>query len=225
MNSHESNDSMDRFVGMVSDFCAQNGVIYIESSGDVAVSGGLTASGSFNYKNSNYNDSPTLEVMRTDDPRWVSILAHEFCHVKQWKAGKLDMAFSLSYPSIANSWVSGDIEVEEEEIHGIIRSIQEIEWDCERETIKTIWEHRLPISIKDYSQGANAYVSFYWIYLLFRRWYHKDNKPYNIPGVYRQFSPVFKPWSYFEIPRKIPLLLTCTEPPVEKVVKSNPKGE
>ena len=58
----------------------------------------------------------------------------------------------------------------------------ELEWDCERRSIRKITRNKLPIDLKEYAQRANAYVLGYHWTLANRKWCKKSYEEDSVWG-------------------------------------------
>ncbi len=121
---------------------------------------------------------------------WLPILVHESCHMDQWieqskvwidsKIGSLDKMDILSL------WLNGYVELNAQQLDNYIRSIRDVELDCEKRTVEKIKKYGLPIDPKEYTQRANAYVLFYNHMMKTRKWYVPGNEPYNNSKIWSQ---------------------------------------
>lgn len=102
-----------------------------------------------------------------DTESWVSVFVHETCHIDQsrqrpeWHeemelaVGKLD------------HWMAGN---KVDLIDSVVSHVIEMEWDCERRSIRKIKLNNLPFCLDDYIQKANAYILGYHWTRVHRKW-------------------------------------------------------
>lgn len=116
------------------------------------------------------------------------ILAHEYCHMKQWQEGyKLWDAAGESL-DIIDRWLDGkDFQNIKKHI-GIAR---DLELDNEIRTSKLIKKYDLGITPSLYIKKSNAYVLFYNWMLVSRRWSRPKNAPYKNERILKAMSPRF----------------------------------
>jgi hypothetical protein len=103
----------------------------------------------------------------------MDIFVHETCHLDQqlqrpaWHEHKEDSIEKL------DQWLAGKkVKNIESHIHHVI----ELEWDCEKRSMRKISRNRLPMNLKDYAKMANAYIlGYHWI-LRNREWCKKSYK-------------------------------------------------
>lgn len=114
-------------------------------------------------------DSKTLAVATNRrEEVWLGVLLHEYSHLTQWvedapvwRAAKSDM-----WDWLAGKRVKG--------IRESIRTVQDVEADCERRTIRLIRELDAPVDLESYTRCANAYIHFHNVIADKRKWYRPD---------------------------------------------------
>jgi len=128
---------------------------------------------------------------------WLGVFVHETCHVdqstqrKKWHSVREDAVGSM------DTWLSGK---QVNYVDDVIRKVVELEWDCEKRSLRKIIANKLPIDIEEYSQKANAYIIGYnWTYNC-RKWCKFS---YNSPDIWKA------------MPKKIVPLQTALYPPTK----------
>ena len=110
---------------------------------------------------------------------WIDVFVHETCHIDQqvqrpkWYKPREDAVGKL------DEWLAG------KNVHNIKKSlllVTELEWDCERRSIRKITRNKLPIDLKEYAQRANAYVLGYHWTLANRKWCKKSYEEDSVWG-------------------------------------------
>ena len=75
-----------------------------------------------------------------------------------------------------------------ERVEEIITPTQLLEWDCEKRVLEEIRHWGLPISIREYTRKALAYVIFYEYVKKHRKWYKIGHEPYRNENVLKLMS-------------------------------------
>lgn len=99
---------------------------------------------------------------------WLGVLLHEYSHLTQWVEDQPSWA---AYRSDMWDWLGG------KRIHKpaeAMRSVQRVEEDCERRTMRLIRELNAPIDLAQYARAANAYIHFHNVMAETRKWYRDD---------------------------------------------------
>jgi len=128
-----------------------------------------------------FDENSSLLKCATNRPTilWLGVLVHEYSHFEQWQKGlKIWEDVIINDKDVGTEislWIKGK-NLAQEKINDYIRRTRNLELDCERRTVKNIKKFKLPINIKDYIQGANAYIYFYNYVCLHRTWY-KNTPP------------------------------------------------
>lgn len=121
-----------------------------------------------------FDGSSRKIVINLKEEDWVAVLVHEYCHYLQNKRKKkvwINLKNSLEYMWM---WIDKEIELDKKEIKRIITSVQNMELDCERMSVKLIERYKLPIDLKEYIQTANMYLYFHNYVLKKRLWYKEE---------------------------------------------------
>jgi hypothetical protein len=101
----------------------------------------------------------------------MDVFVHETCHLDQqlqrpaWHRQKEDALGKL------DEWLAGK---RVDHIGEHILQVVELEWDCEKRSLRKIARNKLPVDLKQYAQMANAYVIGYHWTLANRKWCKKS---------------------------------------------------
>jgi hypothetical protein len=111
--------------------------------------------------------------------QWLALLIHEYNHMMQWQE-KSPFWHPDSDPF--HDWLSGKhnkwTKKQLDYYHGKVR---DVEWDCERRSIKMIQEWGLPLDVAKYMQEANTYIGSYAVMRVKRKWMVKSS--YRNPNI------------------------------------------
>jgi hypothetical protein len=101
---------------------------------------------------------------------WMEVFVHETCHLDQqiqrpaWSNAKEEALRRM------DEWLN---KKRVDHIDHHVRQVIELEWDCERRSVRKIARNKLPINLKEYAQMANAYILGYHWTLNNRKWCKK----------------------------------------------------
>jgi hypothetical protein len=131
---------------------------------------GIHCSGYFDAENK-------VLACATNRPDFLGILAHEYCHMRQWiekdptwmKAEEED-----SYTEWERLRLGENIDREKH-----LSIIRDLELNNEMRTVEIIKKYNLPIDIPLYIKKSNAYIMFYNYMKITGKWCKKGNSPYN----------------------------------------------
>jgi hypothetical protein len=165
--------------------------------------------GDHGYKIGGYwdgSDSDNLTLacaVGTSIHKWGSVFAHEYCHFVQWKEKSDEW---VQY----NKYVKGDVYnkifsntlVNEQKMIQCLDACKQLELDCEKRTVELFKKHKVPIDLKEYIKGANAYIHFYNHARYYREWYDPFKVPYHLKNLYEHAPSSFR-GSYDKIPRRL----------------------
>jgi hypothetical protein len=121
---------------------------------------------------------------------WLDILAHEYCHLKQWAEGCKEWKTAekhLAYNKLSD-WLEGKPV---KNIKRYLAMCRDVELDNEKRTANLIKELCLPIDIPTYIKKANSYILFYSHMYYSRKWCTPQNSPYKIKEIVDIMSPRF----------------------------------
>jgi hypothetical protein len=129
-------------------------------------------------------DSQTLAVATGGSEQgWLGILLHEYSHVTQWVE---DTPLWRAYDDGMWHWLAGK---RVKNPRAAIRTVQALEEDCERRTIRLIWELDAPVNVENYSRSANAYLHFHNVIADKRKWYRAGTIMQDIPELMAAANP------------------------------------
>jgi hypothetical protein len=132
---------------------------------------------------------------------FVSVLVHEYCHLKQWaencdiwkKVQKSNSHYHLG------RWLDG------ERVSNIKKHLalcRDLELDNEKRSVQLIKELDLNIDVPTYVKKANAYVQFYNHMYYTRSWCNSTNSPYIVKDIYENMPSKFN-MSYKRMSAKV----------------------
>jgi len=159
------------FLNYVIKRCKTRGITVFLGKGKKVRCDGVLTSGFFDDVNK------VLAVAMGND-NYLNILAHEFCHFKQWDEQCPIWVKAVKSKSYENFWKY----ISKKKCKDPIKNIsicRDLELDCEKRVVDLIKEHDLPINVKEYIQKANAYVYFYNWMKTTKRWCKPNNTPYS----------------------------------------------
>lgn len=147
---------------------------------------------------SGYFDGETLAVAtggRTE-LRIGEVFAHESCHMDQWLERSpfwVKQVKGFDTGLILDMWLQGVVDLSDAQKAEIIMPAVMIERDCERRTLAKLKKAGIDTNFDEYAQQANAYVYFYHMVALRRRWYPGPEKsPPCVPEVWRAMPKHFE---------------------------------
>lgn len=113
----------------------------------------------YGTKISGYFDETSLKVARKSS-RWLGVFAHEYSHFQQWieKDPKYTKTANISVEDIIKDFKKGKYI---RNFNEKMEAVRAMEHDCEKRTIQTIKDYKLPINIGTYTQQANTYICYY----------------------------------------------------------------
>lgn len=132
-------------------------------------------------KCSGYFDDADLKVAASK-PDWVDVLVHESCHMDQFLEKHPLWEKADAGITTIEKWCSGKHYSEERLIQSFKDTI-ELEWDCEKRSVRKLKKFKLNVNISRYCQQVNSYLFSYWATMRDRKWYPF---PYNNPKIVRR---------------------------------------
>jgi len=150
-------------------------------------------------------ESRLLAVSVGDRPveAWLGTMLHEYSHLTQWTEGQ---PVWNAYRGEMWDWLGGK-RIRDPE--GAIRTVQALEADCERRTIRLARELQAPIDLGEYARAANAYLHFHNTMRDTRKWYGDGMGPYMRPDILALCNPTIDK-NFSKTPAKLrKALLTC----------------
>jgi hypothetical protein len=165
---NNTSPQVKRFIEYVHNLCDEHEVkLDIRHTNYVWVDGSR-AGGFFD------GDAPEMRVAG-DSPNALHIFVHEFAHMTQWLDKKSIWYKTKLDHTKVDSWLLGN---QVHHIGHIIDELATVEHDNELRSVQLIKKFRLPISIREYSRGANSYLYFYQHLKNTRKWCSPNNRPY-----------------------------------------------
>ena len=186
------NEKVDEFISKLCYDLGYMNIKFIVSALDYVISDNVHCNGCFE----DYKEPFHLSIaVGKPVSEWFPILVHESCHFDQWRGdcGVWNAARKDGYiEEDIFKWIAGEPMEEPDAHYGrLISLMRDVELDCEQRTAKKIIERRLPIDVKNYIRGANAYVLFYTFMAVDRKWYKIGKAPYRNPNILSLMSEEF----------------------------------
>lgn len=138
----------------------------INSDGGGAISGAFT------------DEDKILEVAASRED-WLLILAHEYCHFKQWQQGLFDDVMVIAAYSCFTPWLEKRREIPADQLETFIRKMQWLELDNEKRTIELLKEFKVDFDEEKYIKKTNIYMYSYELCRRLQRWHSKPM--YDVP--------------------------------------------
>lgn len=117
--------------------------------------------------------------------QWFEVFVHESCHMDQfleddpvWTAIKITP--DVDVYEVIDLWTDHHIELSDEQRMKYLEACFAIERNCEERVLKAVDQWQLPIDKREYAQKSNAYIWFYYIIGLIRKWYPYGKEPYHL---------------------------------------------
>lgn len=170
------NQTMKSFISdSILDMVNSNVKIILSNKNDV-----LFCTDSMDRSNGYFCGNPREFCVAVNKPQkqWLPVFIHEYNHFLQWKEKSKEWFDCRDY--FFDPWLSGK-EYARRTINVGIRTIINVELDCEKRSVQMIKDRNLPINIDDYIKKANAYVLFYSIIKEKREWYNVS--PYDVSEI------------------------------------------
>lgn len=196
-------ESVD-FIKKIKQQCIDYGVKYLFPNTEKVLypgDSGIMVSGYFDDK-----IGPTLAcAIGKPEKDWYEVLIHESCHMDQWiERDPLWLnitANGIDCDAGMDSWLSGK-QFHHDEYTYYVRTMQAVEIDCEKRSVKKILDLGLKLDTVDYIKRANSYLFFYDVLLHTRKW--SDVAPYTIPEIINIMPGYFLEESdYHRVPKDV----------------------
>lgn len=149
---------------------------------------------------------PVLKVA-CDNPFnvWFPTLVHESCHMDQWieqiPMWNESYVMGIDANDILDLWTNHKIELTPDQRNVVIKSIRDIEVDCERRAIDKVNKFDLPINVEEYIKKANAYAYYYTVLGETRAW-PCEHEAYEIEEIWTKMPESYQD-SYDVLPDNI----------------------
>ena len=161
-----------------------NGVtVFLSADRGVLIQEGTEANGFFTDEN--HADYPLTLAAACGQSldSWFPVFVHESSHMDQyfedsplWTGNKVK---GYDAWDIVDLWMDGLIELNSDQLKQYVGAARDLELDCEMRSVKKINQYNLPIDVSRYIKTANAYVLFYNIMMITKKWYTLGEEPYN----------------------------------------------
>jgi ssDNA-binding Zn-finger/Zn-ribbon topoisomerase 1 len=186
-----STANKDKLISHIRSECKKNKVKILIRPGKYIMCDGIKTSG--------YFDSKKREmVCARQNPNFLLVLAHEFCHMTQWidsKVGKCKMwvDYDNNDVEVIDKWLLNKKKhYHRNKLKAMVKTCLNLELDNEKRTYKLLKKFGMNKEGLDlYVQKSNAYVLFYLYLLETRSWYKPGNAPYENKDVVGSMSTKF----------------------------------
>jgi hypothetical protein len=116
---------------------------------------------------------------------WLGVLLHEYSHLTQWVE---QTPIWRDYRADMWDWLEGR---RIKDPAAAVKSVQEVEADCERRTMRLARELEAPINLETYARSANAYIHFHNVMADKRKWYRPGVVMAERPELLAAANPTF----------------------------------
>ncbi len=156
----------DFIVKIVKDLLANNFSVFLHRTDNIDGYGGWLRA----------DEEEKSLTVALDHAMGFEILLHEYCHFKQFKENIELWNKSLELYDLLFDWcLNPKKRVSKQRLEESMRSIIEIEHDCEKRVLKLLLLNPIEgVSIKQYTKAANAYL---WSYQIMRKIRKKSKSP------------------------------------------------
>ena len=176
--------------------CKENNItIHLSDSKSVSISDGPTqGNGCFEELAGGEGGILSCAVGKPFD-EWFPTFVHESCHKDQFIEQVpcwTDCIFG-AYESMdfIDLWTRNLIELNKQQKNKYFKTSALVELDCEKRAVAKMRQWDMPFDVDEYIQKANAYVLFYQVMRLTRKWYEIGKEPYNIYEVWSEMPNYF----------------------------------
>ena len=182
-SNHPQTLESANFLELIKKECERAGVTYLFPETEKVPypgSDNMLVSGYFDDKG-----TPTLAcAVGKPEKDWYEILVHESCHMDQWsEKSKLWLnvtADGIDCDKGMDEWLGGK-KFHPDEYTYYVRTMQLLEIDCEKRSVRKILDLGLGIDTVNYTKRANSYLFFYTVMLDTHKWC--DVAPYDVPEI------------------------------------------
>jgi len=167
--------AIEKFIDAVRKECKENNIKFIMADKEFLKIHGGACSGYFQESEDKTN---AILAVATKKPRsqWLGVLVHESCHMDQFLEGKTIWEEADEALEDFEEWVAYEKELTQKQIDNMIRTIQELELDCELRTVRKIKQYGLPINLKTYAKSVNIYLYSYEFMRRHRGWHYFSSR-------------------------------------------------
>lgn len=193
--------NIQKFIKHVRKRCKETGV-ELKLVDDISVGCGEVKCGGYFDSDNLVLACATIDLQ--DPIRWVTLLAHEYCHLEQW-AENSEIWNSTTIGdydalTIWDMWLNHYVELNEEQLTKYTNIAMNLELDCEKRTVEVLREFSLPFDIGVYTQRSNAYAIMYQFCKKYRKWNIPGRSPSGMVEVYSILSKEFD-MDYYNLPK------------------------
>ena len=189
--SNEDISKVKLFIEDLRKTCKENGIkLRLENKTGIPYTDnddGMMVNGYFSGE-----DKELACAVGKDIDLWLTILIHESCHMDQFLENVPAWTDNVGLEQ-TDSWLSGEDDVDMDQIEEEIRTGIDVELDCEKRSVKKIKQWKLDsiVDVEEYIQKSNAYILFYrWMHKN-RSWYKIGKEPYNIKDIVSRMPKSF----------------------------------
>lgn len=124
-----------------------------------------------------FDHEKELLLCAIKNKHWIRILAHESSHMDQWHEDcffwRRYSTFGVDAGQLLWLWTQHKIELNLEQLRHIVSIVRDLEWDCEKRTIKKIKTFTLPVDVEIATQMANSYLFSQTMASHYRKWHFR----------------------------------------------------
>lgn len=128
-----------------------------------------------------FSESGKLDVA-AKNRSWFGIFVHEYGHFRQWIEYCPVWKHYDRTVKKWDDWVARKVDMSKERIQIEFKAVRDLELDCEKRAVEMMKQFNLPIDIKEYIKGANAYIFFHAYVQKNRQWCDKKS-PYKVQAI------------------------------------------
>lgn len=167
----------DQFLLTVTEDCRKHGVSLLIVPQPIT-SDGCKTNGFFDAS----LEDPKLVLKDSVIDGDLGLAVHEYCHMQQWLEDKEAFVSTDEFERI-EEWLYGK-NIEHLKVMKYIDKSFEVEADCEQRSVEMLKNLGVDNSyINRYIQKANAYLAFYHVVRVVRKWYQPGKAPYEIAQI------------------------------------------
>lgn len=130
-----------------------------------------------------------------NNSQFNGVFLHEYNHYRQWKERKQWFIKKANQCEIYFTWLEGK-RVAKKKVNEAFMQVIELEWDCEKRSLKMVDDLKLSfINKKEYIKAANCYLLFYLMSKDMRQWCVKS--PYGDKALINMMPDEIMPLEYY----------------------------
>ena len=135
---------------------------------------------------------------------WISVLAHEYCHMRQW-AEKAEPWMAANENDSTGKWWEWIKGVDIADIENHINVVRDMELDNEKRTVALIKALDLPVDVREYTKKCNSYIMFYNYMKQSRKWLNPAKQPLENQRLLAAMPDKFS-LNYSVLPKRLELI-------------------